>query len=182
MDTIVFGKRSGAKSADYVKDKPKSAQAKSLENARKKYQSLVDSFLKATGKENPYHIRKELAQVMVDKCGIFRNEKDLADGVAKIEELKKRFKNIRPLYGGKKFNYDKVWVLELLGNLDIAGVVIAGALNRKESRGAHSRTDFPQRDDVNWLKHTVATSSPEGPKFSYKDAQITKYKPEERKY
>jgi succinate dehydrogenase / fumarate reductase flavoprotein subunit len=73
-------------------------------------------------------------------------------------------------------------MLELKGNLDIAEVVLAGALARKESRGSHSRRDFPQRDDVSWLKHTLATYTPEGPKLSYKDAQITKYKPEERKY
>jgi succinate dehydrogenase / fumarate reductase flavoprotein subunit len=70
----------------------------------------------------------------------------------------------------------------LAGNLDVAEVVCLGALARTESRGSHSRTDFKTRDDANWLKHTLAHWSPEGPKLEYSPVQITKYQPEERKY
>jgi succinate dehydrogenase/fumarate reductase flavoprotein subunit len=77
---------------------------------------------------------------------------------------------------------DCVWIMELAGNLDIAEIVAEGALRRKESRGAHSRRDFTARDDQNWLKHTVVTYSPSGPRFEYSKVDISKYQPEERKY
>jgi succinate dehydrogenase / fumarate reductase flavoprotein subunit len=72
--------------------------------------------------------------------------------------------------------------LELRGMLELAELIVAGAIPREESRGSHSRTDFPVRDDQNWLRHTMAVYSPEGPVFSYTDVEITDYEPKERKY
>jgi succinate dehydrogenase / fumarate reductase flavoprotein subunit len=182
LDTVVFGKRAGTVAADYVKDKPKQPRTNALDRALKREQENLDQMQKSNGKENPYTINAELNKLMPLKAGLFRDEKRMTEGLEQIKALKERFKKIRPIASGSTFNFDKTWVLEIKGNLDVAEALMTGALARKESRGSHYRTDFPKRDDANFLKHTLATHTPEGPKLSYKDVQITKYKPEERKY
>lgn len=182
LDTVVFGKRAGAVAADSVKDKPKQPRTNALDRALKKEQEMLDQMQKSNGKENPYSLNAELNMLMPLKAGLFRDEKRISEGLQEIKALKERFKNIRPIASGGKFNFDKIWTLEIKGNLDVAEALMAGALARKESRGSHYRTDFPKRDDVNFLKHTHATYTPEGPQLSYSDVQITKYQPEERKY
>ena len=182
LDTLVFGKRAGAVAAGYTKDKPKQPRTNALERALKREEDNLNQMLKSNGKENPHKINNELRKLMPEKAGIFRNEKQMSEGLAQIKALKERFKKIRPVASGRSFNLDKVWFLEIKGNLDVAEAVVAGALARKESRGSHFRRDFATRDDVNFMKHTLATYTPEGPKLSYKDVSITKYQPEERKY
>ncbi|MCJ7578579.1 MAG: FAD-binding protein [candidate division Zixibacteria bacterium] len=182
LDTLVFGKRAGAVAAGYTKDKSKQSRTNALERALKREEDNLNQMLKSNGKENPHKINNELRKLMPEKAGIFRNEKQLSEGLTQIKALKERFKKIRPVASGRSFNLDKVWFLEIKGNLDVAEAVVAGALARKESRGSHFRRDFATRDDANFMKHTVATYTPEGPKLSYKDVSITKYQPEERKY
>jgi succinate dehydrogenase / fumarate reductase flavoprotein subunit len=182
LDGVVFGKRAGAAAADFVKDKPKQPRTNALDRALKSQQEMLEGMQKATGKENPYTINSELNQLMPLKAGLFRDEKIMTEGLQEINALKERFKNIRPIAPGSKFNFDKIWTLEIKGNLDVAEALMAGALARKESRGSHYRRDFEKRDDKNFLKHTIATYTPEGPQLSYKDVQITKYEPKERKY
>jgi len=182
LDTLVFGKRAGAVAADYVKDKPKQPRTNALDRAQKREEDNINQMVKSKGNENPHKINNELRKLMPEKAGIFRNEKLIIEGLSQIKALQERFKKIRPVASGKSFNFDKLWFLEIKGNLDVAEVVITGALARKESRGSHFRRDFPTRDDANFLKHTVATYSPEGPKLTYKSTSITKYQPEERKY
>ncbi len=185
LDTIVFGRRGGAAAAKYVKSLPKTADEKTLNKAYQKLQERLNLANNGGGngaKENPYQIKDELQAIMPDKIGIFRTEKEMAEGLAKVRELKSRFKCIRPAAKTRAFNMDRVWIMELAGNLDVAEVVADGALRRQESRGAHYRRDFPKRDDANWLKHTLVTYSPEGPQFSYSKVDIDKYQPVERKY
>jgi succinate dehydrogenase / fumarate reductase flavoprotein subunit len=182
LDTLVFGKRAGAVAAGYTKDKPKQPRTNALERALKREEDNLNQMLKSNGKENPHKINNELRKLMPEKAGIFRNEKQMTEGLTQIKVLKERFKKIRPVASGRSFNLDKVWFLEIKGNLDVAEAVVAGALARKESRGSHFRRDFPTRDDANFMKHTIAIHTPEGPKLSYKDVSITKYPPEERKY
>jgi succinate dehydrogenase / fumarate reductase flavoprotein subunit len=182
LETIVFGRRSGAAAAKYIKSLPKTADERTLNKANKKLDERISTFSDPKGTENPYAIRDELQATMPSKVGIFRTEKEMTDGLSKIRELKERFKKTRPMIKTRVFNMDRVWILELAGNLDVAEVVCEGALLRKESRGAHFRRDFNTRDDKNWLKHTIATYTPQGPKFSYSEVDISKYQPEERKY
>jgi succinate dehydrogenase / fumarate reductase flavoprotein subunit len=182
LDTVVFGKRAGAVAADYVKDKPKQPRTNALDRALKKEEEMLDRMQKSKGKENPYALNAELNKLMPLKAGLFRDEELMTDGLKQIKALKERFKKIRPVASGSKFNFDQIWTLEIKGNLDVAEALMAGALARKESRGSHFRTDFSKRDDANFLKHTIATYTPEGPKLSYRDVQITKYQPVERKY
>jgi succinate dehydrogenase / fumarate reductase flavoprotein subunit len=182
LDTLVFGKMAGKMAGDYVKDKPKQPRINALERAQKREEDNFSQMQKGGGNENPHKINNELRKLMPEKAGIYRDEKLMADGLAQIKALKERFKKARPIASGRSFNFDKLWFLEIKGNLDVAEAMIAGGLARKESRGSHFRRDFPTRDDANFLKHTVATYSPEGAKISYKPVSITKYQPEERKY
>jgi succinate dehydrogenase / fumarate reductase flavoprotein subunit len=182
LDGVVFGKKAGAAAADYVKDKPKQPRKEALDRTLKKEREMLDRMQKANGTENPYSLNAELNKLMPLKAGLFRNEKLMSSGLEEIKALKERFKKIRPVAPGTSFNFDKIWTLEIKGNLDVAEALMAGGLARKESRGGHYRTDFEKRDDKNFLKHTIATLTPEGPKISYSDVQITKYQPVERKY
>jgi succinate dehydrogenase / fumarate reductase flavoprotein subunit len=182
LETLVFGRRAGAKASEYVKDKPKQPRTNALERALKREEDNLNQMLKSGGNENPHKINNELRKLMPEKAGIFRDEKRMTEGLAQIAALKERFKKARPIASGRSFNIDKVWFLEIKGNLDVAEALITGALARKESRGSHFRRDFSTRDDANFLKHTLATYTPEGPKLSYRDVSITKYQPEERKY
>jgi len=119
---------------------------------------------------------------MILKVGIFREKKPMEEALAKIRELKERYQRITIQNKGKVYNVDLVRAQELEGMLDVAEAIVTGALKREESRGAHSRLDFKERDDVNFLKHTVATYSPSGPIITYSPVKITKYKPEARRY
>ncbi|GAG17837.1 unnamed protein product, partial [marine sediment metagenome] len=134
------------------------------------------------GTENPYKIKDELQSMMPTNVGIFRTGNELEEGLKSIHDLKERFKNIRPPTKTRAFNMDKVWILELSGNLDVAELVCTGAIRRIESRGAHFRRDYDKRDDDNWLHHTLATYTPSGPEFSTSEVDLSKYPPEERKY
>ncbi|MGB2981140.1 MAG: FAD-binding protein [Candidatus Zixiibacteriota bacterium] len=182
LDGVVFGKRAGATAADYVKDKPKQPRKEALDRAFKREQEMLDQMQKSSGTENPYALNAELSRLMPLKAGLFRDEKLMSQGLEEIKALKERFKKIRPVSPGSSFNFDKIWVLEIKGNLDVAEALMAGGLARKESRGGHYRTDFDKRDDKNFLKHTLAAYTPEGPRLSYSEVQITKYQPVERKY
>ena len=134
------------------------------------------------GPENPYDIKRELREMMAVNVAVFRTGADLEKMLAKVKELKGRFEKIRVQDKRRRYNSNLVHVLEIANLLELAEVMVTGAVERKESRGAHARRDFPTRDDENWLKHTLATKTPEGPKLDYKKVNITTWKPVERKY
>ena len=119
---------------------------------------------------------------MFDDVGIYRNEKGMQSALAKVRELQARFKDVCVKDAGKIFNTELLNAWELGNMLDIAEVVAACALNRKESRGGHSREDFPNRDDQEWLKHTLAWKENGKVKVEYKPVVITKYQPKARVY
>ena len=148
----------------------------------KKEKDTIEGFKRGGGQENPYKIRDELADLMVKCFGLFRNEKDMKSGLEEIRKLKDRFKKKRQAFAGKAFNMDLISFYEIASNLDVAEALAVSALARQETRGSHYRIDFDKRDDANWLKHTLTTYAPEGPKLSYRPVVITRFKPEERKY
>jgi len=183
LDTVVFGKRSGAMAAEYVLSKKtqkegEAAVQKCLRETKERIQRLLDR----NGPENHADIRDEMRQTMISKVGIFRDKKPMEEALAKIRELKERYQRITIQNKGKVYNVDLVRAQELEGMLDVAEAIITGALKREESRGAHSRLDFKERDDVNFLKHTIATYSSSGPIITYSPVKITKFKPEARRY
>ncbi len=183
LDTVVFGKRAGAVAAEYVLAKKafkegEGAVQKTLRESKERVQGLLDR----TGTENHSDIRAEMKQTMIEKVGIYRTKALMDEAHVKIKELKERMKRVAVKNKGKSYNLDLMRACELEGMLDIAEAIVIGALKREESRGAHSRLDFKERDDNKFLQHTIATYSPAGPTITYSPVKITKFKPEARRY
>ena len=180
LDIVVFGRRGGKAVSEFLKTADYSDIAKDVTNKTLEQNAHI---LGSTGKESVLEIRTELQKVMMDKCGIFRNEKELKECIAKIKELKERYKNISIQDKGKVFNTDLFEAIELDNLILSAEATAISALNRTESRGAHTREDFDKRDDANWMKHTFITKKDEGePDIKYKPVVVTRYQPMERKY
>jgi len=184
LETIVFGAIAGATAAEYVLaggtgHPPKDAI---YEEARKREEARLKGMFEGTGTENPADLKEALNQTMNNNCWIFREEEKLNAGIATVEELLERYKQITLNSSGLRVNFDLLWALELGGNLAMAEVMLKGARDRKESRGSQFRTDYPTRDDQNWLKHTLAVYTEHGPKFSYSEVDVSIWEPKERKY
>jgi succinate dehydrogenase / fumarate reductase flavoprotein subunit len=119
---------------------------------------------------------------MFEEVGIYRNEKDMTSALEKVRDMQARFKDVRVGDTGKIFNTELLNAWELGNMLAVAEAVAASALNRKESRGGHAREDYPERDDENWLKHTLITRKNGKLEISYKPVVITKFQPKARVY
>jgi len=143
---------------------------------------LFEDLLKKDGPENPYEIRQELRVNMQKNVGVYRTKEKLEAGMATVKELRERFQNIHLKDRGRVYNTNLFHVLETENLLDLAEVMILGALHREESRGGHARRDFPKRDDENFLKHTLVFQKGGELVLDYKPVTITKWKPIERKY
>jgi succinate dehydrogenase / fumarate reductase flavoprotein subunit len=179
LDLVVFGKYSGIKAAEYsasesYPDLPKDPESFAMQQ--------LNDILESDGKESMIDIGSEMKEVMSDHVGVFRVEEGMQTAVEKVRELKERFKEIRIDDKGLKYNNNLIEAWELSNLIDIAEVTAVSAVARKESRGAHSRDDHPERDDKNWLKHTLAWMENGGVRLGYKPVQITKYKPKARSY
>ena len=127
-------------------------------------------------------IRKELGETMNRRLAVFRDQAGMEEALATLSDLKDRFSRVTVADKGKTFNTNLVFTLELGFMLDCAETIIMGALKRKESRGAHTRTDMPARDDAAWLKHIVLTQGPETPSVEYQPITITQWEPQVRSY
>jgi len=180
MDCAVFGRRSGRAMAKYIN--AGAAKAPLPKDALERGKSRVQCLLAAQGKESPAAIRDELQETMMVNCGIFRKEELLHKQLEIIKSLQERFKWIEISYKGQRFNTELLDAVELGNMLDFVETIVVGGLARTESRGSHSRTDFPKRDDVNWLKHTLAWKTEAGVRLDYKPVVITRFQPEERKF
>jgi len=181
LDIVVFGRRGGKKIAGFLKT---AEESEFKTDPSVKTRELIDSLLNQTGSEKAAVIRRDLQQNMMDKCGIFRAEKELSEMKALIKEYKERYKYINIQDKSKVFNTDLIETIELGNLLDIAESITDSALNRQESRGAHTREDFPKRDDSGWMKHTFITKNNTGgdPEINYKPVVKTRFEPMERKY
>ena len=180
LDIVVFGRRGGKKMAEFIKTADYSDISPSV---AEKTKETINRIINSNGSEKVFSIRTRLQEIMMDKCGIFRNENDLKNLLAEIKELKERYKNISIQDKGTVFNTELMEAIELENLIINAEVTAYSALNRTESRGAHSREDFPNRDDNNWLKHTfIYENEGREPVIRYKPVTITKYQPMERKY
>ncbi|MBI5354800.1 MAG: FAD-binding protein [Chloroflexi bacterium] len=179
LDIVVFGKHAGLKAAEYAK----TAEFEKLpENAESAVLSGFEALRIGSGKENVFDLSNEMKNVMFSDVGIYRNEKDMQNALEKVRELKKRFKDVSVTDTGKIFNTELLNAWELGNMLDVAEVVALSALNRKESRGGHSREDYPERDDKNWLKHSLVWSKNGKLEIGYKPVVITKHQPKARVY
>jgi succinate dehydrogenase / fumarate reductase flavoprotein subunit len=127
-------------------------------------------------------IRLDMGNTMNRHMGVYRNEDGMKEALISIKGLKERYGKVPVEDKGRIFNTDLVFALELGFMLECAEATVASGLERKESRGAQSRTDYPLRDDENWLRHVLVVSSEDGPQVSYAPVTITQWQPEERKY
>ncbi len=180
LDLVVFGRRAGRHMAEFCKqaDLPP-IPADAMENARESF----DRLFSGKGDESPARIREELQHVMMDQVGVFREQAGLEHAVEKVRELKERYTRVRVQDQSRVFNTDVLEAWELRNLLDVAEVTAVSALNRTESRGAHSREDYPNRNDEEWLKHTLAYRTEDGGvELRYKPVIITKFEPKERVY
>ena len=179
-ECIVWGKITGELAAEYAMNNNNGAQwPHHLVAAEEK--RIYDGIFRGNGDVNPYEIRQELTDTLNDKAYVYRNETDLVDGLKKVRELKKQaWKHVDDK--AKEYNTNFANVMELDSMFRVAEVLLVGAINRKESRGAHSRTDYPKRDDANFLHHTLAYYDPNEPIMKTHPVTITKYQPVERKY
>ena len=183
IDTVVFGKCAGRAAADYVLAKTETKQGEgALMNCVKETKERIESLLSKNGRENHADIRDDMRVSMFEKVGIFREGDAMREGIDKIRELKERYANITVHNKGKQYNVDLIRAIELEGMLDVAEAIATGALKREESRGAHSRLDFKERDDDRFLKHTIAVYTSKGPAITYTPVKVTRYKPEARRY
>ncbi|MBA7698846.1 Fumarate reductase flavoprotein subunit [subsurface metagenome] len=180
-ECLLWGKITGDKAAKYASSQ-KTLPPLPKEATLKDEEARLFTRFSPSGKENAYALRKELQKTMDSQVGVFRTGSELETALNKIKELKQRVLDIRVTDRGRIYNTDLLSALETDNLLDLAEVIVAGALARTESRGAHSRRDFPKRDDIDWLKHTLAYYTPTGPRLDYIPVAITMWQPVERKY
>ena len=180
LETVVFGRRSGRAAAEYAREQQPPAPSEG--SVQRDVQYIQELMSRPANKESAAHLRNELGETMVRNVGIFRDGQGLTAAGEKIREIKERFQRVSVSDKGKVYNTELFGVFELGFILDLAEAMSLGALQRQESRGGHSRRDFPERDDENWLKHTLAHATPEGPRLDYVPPTITRWQPERRVY
>ncbi len=179
-ECLAYGNLAGVNAARWASDHDMpSLERNAVEIEEKR---LWDDLINRKGDENSASIRSDLGTAMDRYAGVFKTESGLKEGMKAIRDLKKRYENITVEDSSRVFNLQLQWALEVGFMLDLAELIVKGALLRTESRGAHYRNDFPKRDDVNFLKHTIATYDRNGPEISYKPVVITKWQPTERHY
>ena len=182
-ELLVFGNRAGRSAATYASTASAAASAKIEALAADEQRRLDREFLKKDGgKEKIATIRQEMQKTMEEGAGIYRDEQSMQKTCNTLRALRERFKNIIIEDRDSTFNTEVMNALELDYMLDVAETVANSALRRKESRGSHTRTDFPKRDDPNFLKHTLAYRTADGTRIEYLPVTITRWQPEERKY
>jgi succinate dehydrogenase / fumarate reductase flavoprotein subunit len=179
VDLVVFGRRTGRDMARFMRDNdfvplPAEPECQACDE--------VEALLHSTGSEAVADLRQELQQTMMDHVGVFRVEAQIQEALTKIHELQGRRRQLRLQDKGKLFNTELLEALELGYLLDLAEVTAESALARRESRGAHSREDYPERDDANWLKHTLAYRTGQAVTLLYKPVTITRFQPKPRTY
>ncbi len=180
LDINVFGRRAGIAAAEYAH----SAELADLPvNAEAQVIALVERLLTSTGTEKVSTIRTELQNTMDRNAQVFRTEESLSEVEADIVKLKDRYDNIAISDKGKRYNSDLLEAVELGFLLDLAQVLVVSARNRKESRGGHAREDYLERDDKNYMKHTMAYRQVDGSiALDWKPVVVTRYQPMARKY
>ncbi|MFI6566253.1 succinate dehydrogenase flavoprotein subunit [Streptomyces sp. NPDC050534] len=184
LDINVFGRRAGIAAAEYSQ---KADFVELPENPAQLVIDQVEQLRSSTGTERVAVIRRELQETMDANVMVFRTEQTIKTAVEKIAELRARYKNVAIQDKGRRFNTDLLEAVELGNLLDLAEVMAVSALARKESRGGHYREDYPNRDDVNFMRHTMAyrevgDDGTESIRLDYKPVVQTRYQPMERKY
>lgn len=179
IDLVVFGNRAGLSILKEIKTRiiqPIPVQAESIVVEK------INSLMESKGGECIAVLRENMQQLMTEQCSVNRNGQTLEQTLLMIRQLKKRYLNACLTNKSRVFNYELQEALELNNMLRIAEVIVFSALQRKESRGAHFRSDYPVRNDEEWLKHTFVNETPTGLKESYKFLASGRFALEQRRY
>ena len=184
LDINVFGRRAGIAAAEYANsvkhvDLPEHSQTQTI--------TLVEQLRSSTGGERIAPLRKALQETMDMNAQVYRTEVTLKQALSDVQALRDRYKNVSIQDKGTRYNTDLLEAIELGFLLDLAEVLVVSALERKETRGGHAREDYPHRDDVNYMRHTMASRkvNAQGEEYvslDYKPVVVTRYQPMERKY
>ena len=180
LECVVYGRRTGATIVRYVQTQklPEVDEQRYLQAAKDRLQQLLDQ----PGEYRIDQLRQQVQDCMADHCGVFRTDEIITEGLTQFKALRDQYTQIRLDDQDKVWNTELIEALELQSLIVVAEVIMTGALQRRESRGAHSREDFPGRDDQNFLQHTLAYYSPAGIDLQYMPVTITMFEPQERKY
>lgn len=180
-ECLVWGKITGALAAKHTKSM-NSAPDLPSQSVLDDAESHLFKRFRRTGKENTYAVRKELQKMMDTEAAVFRTGSGLEKALKTIKELKMMVPELKVEDTGRVYNTDLLSALEAENLLDLSEGILVGALARTESRGAHSRRDFPKRDDDKWLKHSMLHYTDKGPQLDYIPVAVTMWNPVERKY
>ena len=181
LDTLVFGRRSGVHAAEAARSKSHGAVDDSAADGQKaNIQRLLDN--EQNGGDMFGQIRQDMGGTMNEHLAVYRNQDGMETALDTVRQLRERYRSVYVPDKGKTWNTNLVFTLELGFMLDCAEAVTLAAIERKESRGAHTREDFPERDDENWLKHILVEQTEDGPALSEMPVVITQWEPQVRSY
>ena len=180
LECVVYGRRTGAAIAQFVQKRklPDVDEQLYLSGARQQIQALLEQ----PGQYRIAQVREAFQECMTEHCSVFRTEELMREGLAQLQQLQQQYQQLYLDDKGSCWNTEVIEALELRSLMVVGQLILTSALNRQESRGAHFREDYPNRDDANFLKHTMAYYSPAGIDLQYRPVTITLFEPQERKY
>jgi succinate dehydrogenase/fumarate reductase flavoprotein subunit len=182
LEAVVFGGRTGGAAARYASEVFNGRALEASPAAARDYESKLRDLLDRTRGPKQHELRDVLSDTMQEKVGVFRTEDELREAKKVVGELRERFKGVVVDDKGRTFNQSLIHTIETGYLLDLADTMVTGAIARTESRGAHSRIDYPERDDENWMKHTLAYLEDDEIRLDYSEVTVTKYEPQVRSY
>jgi succinate dehydrogenase / fumarate reductase flavoprotein subunit len=180
LECIVYGRRTGKAIAQYVQNRklPEINEQSYLHAA----QEQINALLNQSGTTRIGQLRQAFQDCMTDYCGVFRSQELMSEGLNQLQKLQQQYQQIYLDDKGNSWNTEIIEALELRSLMVVGEIILTAALNRQESRGAHCREDYPERDDANFLYHTLAYYSTAGIDLNYLPVTITMFEPQERKY
>ena len=179
LETVVFGRRAGVRAAERA---GRTAMPQLPDSVLDADRRRLAKFFEPGHELSAWTLREQIGEAMSRHIGIFRTRERIEEGRRQLIELRRRAATIGVKNRSLVYNTELIAALEALSVLNLAETIVAGALAREESRGAHCRLDFPERDDARWMKHTLAYRTPDGPRLDYAPVAVTKYQPQARKY
>jgi succinate dehydrogenase / fumarate reductase flavoprotein subunit len=182
LEAVVFGARTGAAAARYATETFNGRAFEASPHAASGYERKLRTLLERERGPRQHELRDLLADTMQEKVGVFRTESQLLEAKAVVDDLRDRFQGVVVTDKGRTFNQSLIHTIETGYLLDLAATMVTGAIERTESRGGHARLDYPERDDENWMKHTLAYLDDDEIRLDYSEVTVTKFEPQVRSY